>query len=103
MHTIQNEESLLLSSGELYYIDHRLCRERKSALQKNYQIVLNTEIYVFEPRKYQKADFPGFLEPTRKIGSSFLLYYSVFIYNHVTERFLSDEREVLNNFCSDSQ
>ena len=37
------------------------------------------------------------------ISSSFLFCYSACIYNHVTGRLLSDEREVLNSFCSDSE
>ena len=47
--------------------------------------------------------FPISGKPARKIGSSFLPYSSVCIYNHVAERSLSDEREVLNNLCSDSE
>ena len=94
---------MLISSRELHYVDHRLCRERKSTLLKNYQVVLDIEISFFRPKKYQWAGFPRSLEPARKIGSSFLPYSSVCIFNHVAERFLSDEREVLNNMCSDSE
>ena len=64
---------------------------------------LDIEISVVRVREYQQAGFSRFLESARKIGSSFLLYYSACIYNHVTGRLLSDEQEVLNNFCSSSE
>ena len=69
---------------------------------ENYQVILDIEISFVGSREYQQTGLSQSLETTRKKGSSFLPYSSVCIYNHVAERSLSDEREVLNNLCSDS-
>ena len=65
--------------------------ESESQKSEKLSIRLESGISVVRVREYQQAGFLRFLESSRKIGSSFLLYYSVCIYNHVSARLLSDE------------